>query len=101
MFKVDIFISRMLPFDKIQFSRVQRQTLSNDPEVKANISSAEDTILMKLVWYRMGGEVSERQWRDVIGMIKIQDERLDFNYMMLWATELKVKDLLEVALKEP
>lgn len=100
MFKVDVFIPRMLPFDEIRFARSQRQTLSNDPEVKANVSSAEDTILMKLVWYRMGGEVSERQWRDVMGMVKIQGERLDLEYMKQWAKELKVSDLLERALKE-
>lgn len=100
MFKVDVFIPHMRPFDEIRFSRAQRQALSNNPEVKAYISSAEDTVLMKLTWYRMGGEVSERQWRDVIGIIKIQDERLDLEYMKKWAKELKVSDLLERVLKE-
>jgi hypothetical protein len=100
MFKVDVFIPRMIPFDESRFSRAQMQTLSNDPEVKANVSSVEDTILMKLVWYRMGGEVSERQWRDVMGMIKIQSERLDLKYMKQWAIQLKVGDLLDRALKE-
>jgi len=97
MFKVDIFIPSTLPFEKIRFARAQRRILSNDPEVSANISSAEDTILMKLVWYRMGGEVSERQWRDVMGMLKVQGDRLDFDYMRQWGTTLKVGDLLERA----
>jgi hypothetical protein len=61
---------------------------------------AEDTILAKLEWYRLGGEVSERQWRDVQEMLKAQSGRLDLAYMNQWATDLKVDDLLDSALTE-
>jgi len=48
----------------------------------------------------MGGEVSERQWRDVLGVLKIQDERIDRDYLRQWASHLNVSDLLEQALVE-
>ena len=51
----------------MQFSRARRETLSQNPVTQALVSSPEDTLLAKLEWYRMGGEVSERQWRDVQG----------------------------------
>ena len=64
------------------------------------ISSAEDNILSKLEWYRLGGEVSDRQWRDILGVIKTQGERLDLTYLRQWAAALNVTDLLEKALLE-
>ena len=48
----------------------------------------------------MGGEVSERQWRDVLGVLKTRSEQLDIPYLRKWAIELKVEDLLERALGE-
>jgi hypothetical protein len=67
MFKVDIFIPQPRPFQQSQLVRAQRQTFHFDPELSANFASAEDVILSKLEWYRMVGDVSDRQWRDVLG----------------------------------
>jgi hypothetical protein len=53
-----------------------------------------------LEWYRIGGEVSDRQWRDVPGVLKVQGDRLDRDYLRRMATELKVADLLERAFGE-
>lgn len=100
MFKVDVFIPRPRPFHQSQLARAQKQTFSTDPEVSARFSSAEDTILSKLEWYRLGGEVSERQWRDVLGVLKTRAGALDLDYLRKWAKELKVSDLLEQALAE-
>jgi hypothetical protein len=66
MFKVDVFGPPKRPFMKEEISRARRQVLAIEPRVEALVSTAEDTVLAKLVWYRMGGEVSERQWRDVL-----------------------------------
>ena len=46
----------------------------------------------------MGGEVSDRQWNDILGVIKVQDTHLDMAYLQRWAANLKVADLLELAL---
>jgi hypothetical protein len=74
--------------------------IATDPERTAYVASAEDTVLTKLEWYRMGSEVSERQWRDVLGVLKVQAERLDLAYLRRWAAALGVADLLEQALSQ-
>jgi len=100
MFKVDVFIPRPRPFQRSQIARAHRQTFSFDKEMSANFASAEDTILSKFEWYRMGGEVSDRQWRDILGVLKTRAGELDLDYLRKWAIELKVNDLLERALNE-
>jgi hypothetical protein len=100
MFKVDIFVPRMRPFVKEQLARARREVFSVDPHADAMVATAEDTLLAKLEWYRMGGEVSERQWRDVLGILQVQAGSLDINYLRRWAIELKVTDLLERALQQ-
>lgn len=99
MFKVDIFIPRQRPFLQSQLTRAKRQTFSFETDVSAKFASPEDTILSKLEWYRLGGEVSERQWRDVLGVLKTRAGELDLDYLRSWAKELKVEDLLERALE--
>lgn len=62
--------------------------------------SAEDVVLAKLEWFRLGGEVSERQWRDIIGVLKTQQSALDIDYLKQWAQALGVANLMERALEE-
>ena len=47
-----------------------------------------------------GGETSDQQWNDVLGVIAVQRERLDLAYLREWAQYLKVDDLLEQSLAE-
>ncbi len=100
MFKVDLFLPKDRSFDRVQLERRGREVIVEDPERTAWVASAEDIILAKLEWFRMGGEVSERQWRDVLGVLKTQGERIDVEYLHKWAAELNVSDLLEQALIE-
>ncbi len=100
MFKVDVFIPRPRPFLQSQLARAQRQTFVFESEISVEFASPEDTILSKLEWYRLGGEVSERQWRDVLGVLQVRLGDLDLDYLRKWAGELNVCDLLERALKE-
>jgi len=100
MFKVDVFIQNKSPFQQSELTRARKQVILVDPEVSAYFASPEDTILAKLEWFRKGGEVSERQWRDVIGILKVRAGILDLEYLRKWASELDVIDLLEKALSD-
>ena len=63
-------------------------------------ASPEDTVLAKLDWFRKGGGVSDRQWRDLLGVIKVQGERLDRSYLKEWADRMELRGLLDRALEE-
>ena len=73
--------------------------MSENPECCAYFASAEDVTLAKLEWHLSGGEVSECQWRDVLGVLEVQAGRLDGHYLRRMAAELGVDDLLEKALE--
>ncbi len=100
MFKVDVFVHKGRPFDRAQFERRRATQLSVDPPRTAYLSSPEDTVLAKLVWYRLGDEVSDRQWRDILSVLRVQAGRLDVPYLRRWAEELAVSDLLARALEQ-
>jgi hypothetical protein len=101
MMKVDIFILKKRAFDREAFRRKKLDTLEiSENSISYYFSSPEDIILSKLEWYQMGGQVSERQWNDIIGVLKVQGKTIDIDYLRKWATEIKVLDIFEKALKE-
>lgn len=100
MFKVDIFIPKKRPFERSELTRRVEKVIARDPQRTAWIASAEDIILAKLEWFRIGNEVSERQWRDVLGVMKTQAGLLDVAYMRDMATTLAISDLLLRAIEE-
>ena len=100
MFKVDIFLPSNSYFTKMQFSRAKQEIISSDPELRAWVTSPEDILLAKLSWYRLGGDVSERQWRDVIGIFKVQKENLDYTYLANMAQSLNLSDLYSRAKRQ-
>jgi hypothetical protein len=99
VFKVDIFIS---PDDDFSTTQLQRRQLRKVPGTESQIfvTSAEDTVLAKLKWYRTGNETSNTQWTDVVGILAISRNRLDLSYMTDWANQLGVADLLAKAIQE-
>jgi hypothetical protein len=101
MLKVDLFVLSARPYDRQAFARRQPDTLEEAPDAReVFLCTPEDTVLNKLEWFRMGGEVSERQWRDVIGVLRVQQGHLDEHYLRRWAADLGLTDLLERALAE-
>lgn len=99
MFKVDVFLLKQRAFDLNQMQRRISQSVGDAPEERAFFSTAEDIILAKLEWFRAGGENSERQWRDILGVIDLQSDRLDFEYLQKWAVQLGLQDLLQRAIQ--
>lgn len=100
MYKIDVFIMKDRPYDDVARQRTTRQTLAQDSPHEFAIASPEDTILNKLEWYSAGGEVSERQWTDLIGVMRVQRDDLDRAYLEQWASKLDVQDLLDRAWSE-
>jgi hypothetical protein len=98
--KIDIFVRKGEPFDKSEFQRHAPYRLVQDPPRDVMVTSAEDIILRKMLWYREGNEVSDRQWSDILGVLKAQGERLDQDYLRYWARELEIDDLLQRALAD-
>ena len=98
--KADIFVFKADAFGRSQFARRTGKQLSAGDSSLIYVASPEDTVLAKLQWYREGGGVSDRQWNDVLGVLKVQGAALDRAYLDEWARELGLTDLLRRALDE-
>ena len=99
MTRVDVFVP---PWEGVHLWKwEQRRRLVLDAETSKGIdvTAPEGIVIQKLAWFRSGGETSDRQWRDVLGVIKLQRDDLDLVDMRRWATELGVLDLLDRALQ--
>lgn len=96
MLKVDLFVAGGTPLDRQQLAR--RRPVEVRSGVVLHVHPPEDILLQKLRWFRLGGEVSDRQWRDVLGIVRVQAGRLDLDYLHTHAPSLDVADLLERAL---
>ena len=97
--KVDIFPATE-DFHLCQLERATRVALPffDDP-TQYPVATPEDILLAKLQWYKAGGQVSERQWTDIMGILAT-NPALDLDYVRSWAVRLRVEDLLARALAE-
>ena len=100
MLKVDVFVAGTDPFHLMQMRRRVLQATGPDGQTTFYVASPEDTVLAKLQWYRDGGSVSDRQWSDVLGVLKVQGATLDHSYFAEWARELGLTDLLRRAMED-
>jgi len=94
-FKVDVFIFKNRDFDKASMKRAKLGKVDSQSKFEVPIASPEDTILSKLEWYRLGNEVSERQWDDVVRVMKVLGDHANHEYLTRTAANLKVEDLLQ------
>jgi hypothetical protein len=99
MMKVDVYIAAT-EFDASAMSRHLLKSLDDLPAARQfSVATAEDVILHKLTWFRDGGQVSDRQWDDIIGVLRVQRD-IDLAFLRDWAARLEVTDLRARALLE-
>jgi hypothetical protein len=93
--KVDVFVAKDDLASREQMRRSQHFAIGDSPAQHLVVSSPEDVVAQKLYWYRLGGEVSDRQWTDALGVLKVAGKRLDHAYLQRIAELLGVEDLLQ------
>jgi hypothetical protein len=64
------------------------------------VTSPVDQVLRKLDWYRAGGERSDRQWRDVVAILRVQGQAFAVHELREVGDELGLGALIERALAE-
>lgn len=99
MTKIDIFLHGNSAFDR---SVMRRRTPIHVEALGRTVdfASAEDIVLRKLVWFDAGNRMSDRQWYDLVGVLKVQGPKTDVGYLRHWARDQGVEELLERALAE-
>lgn len=96
-YKFDVFPLTADPFCQAEFARRKKASFpatTAEESVQFPVASEEDTVLSKLLWYRSGGETSERQWNDALGVVRVRGGGLDLGYIRRWASRLGIEDLL-------
>lgn len=99
--KIDVFLLHDNEYSKQTVERIKKDTINDGiGEIEIYLCSAEDIIINKLLWYKKGNMISEKQWLDIIGVIKVQSSVLDSKYLRLWAEKMDIQNLLEKAFLE-
>ena len=99
-FKIDIFLQKDDEFHRQLFLRRKKVKLDESIDQLFDIVSAEDIILLKLLWYKSAGCISQRQWSDVLGVLAVQNTSLDVKYMKTSSEKFGVGELLRKAIDE-
>lgn len=98
MIRVDVFLPAWRGLDLWKWEHRQRLALGDGVEI--DVTSPEGIILQKLLWHRAGGGQSERQWHDVLGVLKTQGTSLDRSALRTWADQLQLREVLDRAARE-
>jgi hypothetical protein len=91
IYRADLVIADINPYEQLKFARRQAYRLNGKTEVY--LASPEDVVVNKLRWGKQSQ--SQKQWRDVLGVLKAQQEILDYEYMHHWAAEFDLSSDLE------
>lgn len=94
--RADLVIAKVNPYEQLKFERRQAYILPGNTSIY--LASPEDLVINKLRWGRQSQ--SQKQWRDVLGILKAQQEQLDYEYMHRWAAEFDLSESLEQATVE-
>jgi len=98
-FKVDVFVARRDALTRSELARVQEVCVRETPRAVLRVASPEDIVLQKLLWFQLGEQVSERQWSDALGVVRVRRD-LDLSYLRGLAREAGLAELLERLLTE-
>lgn len=98
--KVDVFVAGPGALDAAQLERAIPRELGPDPELRFPVTAPEVIVLRKLSWFDKGDRVSERQWRDVLAVLRVQRQRLDRGFMLSLARDSGLEPLLRLACDE-
>lgn len=93
--KVDCYVRPDEGIHAEEMRRAKKIQVGSTPADALFVATPEDTVIQKLVWYRMGDEVQDHQRRDVVGILKTWKSKLDDGYLDRWAAELRIADLLD------
>lgn len=96
--KIDIFPLSDDPLDVRQIER--RVSVDVTPDVTVWVGAPDDQVFRKLRWFRLGGEVSDRQWRDVLAILRVQADQIDHEQLLADAGPLGLADLVERAIAD-
>lgn len=97
-YKVDVFVPDDTPYERAALARSVPGVLrSGDRAEEYPFATPEDLILHKLDWWRRAGG-SDRQWGDLLGLLRAQRGRLDDGYLQEWAGQLGLADDLQRAI---
>jgi hypothetical protein len=99
MFKVDVFVLRRDAYGLRAMADRLVRVVSEEPPISLPVATPEDTVAHKLYWYRLANEESEKQWRDLVGVLKTLRGRLDVARLRLACSDLEVGDLVDGALE--
>jgi hypothetical protein len=94
----DIVLNTNTEFDLSKMERRRLEAIGLDEAEQFWLASPEDVILAKLLWGQQSQ--SEKQWRDVLGVLKVQGDSLDLAYLTHWAARLDLFELIQRAIAQ-